>query len=464
MLLNTIDKKDYLKIEIEDLLLEFLGHAEDPYSTSKRIGFYMGLNSHQNSENALEFSKFIAERLWLGLKHSRTKPGAAFIKAVGIILADLLKAVSINHEIPCYRSMGSNSFSYLPVGYVRFKSIMDELTRQCLVKRLKHIPPSFKNNMQGLTTRFVVSNELVDIAKLFSIDPENWLLNFKKNARPASIGCPVTLRSPSEYRFIDTGIGKKRAKVLGNRISFDKTDPIAIDISNQVNDLNEFFSKQDIIPDEHDSFVRKFSMGKESGYKWNKGGRLYSEGYSYQQMKSDKRAEIKINGESTVEIDIQASHLTLYHGLRKWAFDPTKDPYTIPDIPRHVVKSWITMTLGNDKFQTRWSENARDAFKQKTGLNLQEKYPIAMVRDKILDHLPILKDWPEYDLDWADLQFIESEIIIGTMYELAMMHGVPALPVHDSLIVPASKEALAIRILAKEFERRAGITPYIAKK
>ncbi|AGH49654.1 hypothetical protein G432_09645 [Sphingomonas sp. MM-1] len=181
-------------------------------------------------------------------------------------------------------------------------------------------------------------------------------------------------------------------------------------------------------------------------------------------MKSDKRAEIKINGESTVEIDIQASHLTLYHGLRKWAFDPTKDPYTIPDIPRHVVKSWITMTLGNDKFQTRWSENARDAFKQKTGLNLQEKYPIAMVRDKILDHLPILKDWPEYDLDWADLQFIESEIIIGTMYELAMMHGVPALPVHDSLIVPASKEALAIRILAKEFERRAGITPYIAKK
>jgi hypothetical protein len=40
---------------------------------------------------------------------------------------------------------------------------------------------------------------------------------------------------------------------------------------------------------------------------------------------------------------------------------------------------------------------------------------------------------------YGDLMYIESEAVIGSMLTLMRDHQVPSLPVHDSLIVPASK-------------------------
>jgi len=63
-------------------------------------------------------------------------------------------------------------------------------------------------------------------------------------------------------------------------------------------------------------------------------------------------------------------------------------------------------------------------------------------------------------LGWADLMFRESEVIIQTMLALVAA-GVPSLPVHDSIIVPASACTLASELLTTSFKEMTGLKPGI---
>jgi hypothetical protein len=74
---------------------------------------------------------------------------------------------------------------------------------------------------------------------------------------------------------------------------------------------------------------------------------------------------------------------------------------------------------------------------------------------------PALKKLAEYSDIWADLQFIESEAIIGTMLILKRTHRVPSFSTYDGLIVPRSKADLAKTILAKEYRRVVGVEPML---
>ena len=49
---------------------------------------------------------------------------------------------------------------------------------------------------------------------------------------------------------------------------------------------------------------------------------------------------------------------------------------------------------------------------------------------------PVLRDLT--GITSAKLQFVESKAIVATMLRLKRDHDIPALPVHDSLIVPRS--------------------------
>ena len=66
--------------------------------------------------------------------------------------------------------------------------------------------------------------------------------------------------------------------------------------------------------------------------------------------------------------------------------------------------------------------------------------------------------WRELKETWADLMWLESEAVVSTVI-LLMRSGVPSLPVHDSLIVPASAEAMASDILSNNYNHVCGVTP-----
>ena len=84
---------------------------------------------------------------------------------------------------------------------------------------------------------------------------------------------------------------------------------------------------------------------------------------------------------------------------------------------------------------------------------------MGLLQPVILDHFPMLADWPSQKVTWADLMFTESEIIIGTMLELMHSHCIPCFSVHDSIIVRKSDQRIAMDTLKDQFFRRTNIEP-----
>ena len=61
-------------------------------------------------------------------------------------------------------------------------------------------------------------------------------------------------------------------------------------------------------------------------------------------------------------------------------------------------------------------------------------------------------------MGWADLMYLESEAMLYAVRTL-VGHGVPSFSMHDSLIVPASKQELAVEWLRKGYARMALTEP-----
>jgi hypothetical protein len=79
----------------------------------------------------------------------------------------------------------------------------------------------------------------------------------------------------------------------------------------------------------------------------------------------------------------------------------------------------------------------------------------------ILDYFPVLADWQSSLVRWADLMFIESEIVIGTALELMWSYAIPCYSVHDSIIVPKKDQSIAVKTLSEQFQMRTTILPKI---
>ncbi len=119
---------------------------------------------------------------------------------------------------------------------------------------------------------------------------------------------------------------------------------------------------------------------------------------------------------------------------------------------------------------TKWSPNLKKAFAKRhreNGWTIDsKKYPVRSVREKTLARHPLLGQWgtqtaPNMPWSYGHLMFSESRVIISTMLRLAREHNIPAAPVHDSLIVPRSKEVIAYRILDEQFTKIIGVVPML---
>jgi hypothetical protein len=85
---------------------------------------------------------------------------------------------------------------------------------------------------------------------------------------------------------------------------------------------------------------------------------------------------------------------------------------------------------------------------------------VKRIGEKALKLYPLLEKWGTEDFGWSDLMFIESQAMIGAMSEL-MSLGIPSLSVHDSLIVPASKQEIAEQTLSKHYLKETGAAPVL---
>ena len=152
--------------------------------------------------------------------------------------------------------------------------------------------------MAGKLTRYRATPALLHIAEGHGITPANVLRHFS-----------LPFEMPSELIRLT-----KPSKPTPNT-------PRVAKLRSDVAELNAFFAKQTLEPStiEHLGWIRLFHDYTE-GYRWRKGGRLYSQPQApscYQSQPEAEWLKIRINGESVVEIDISSSTRCVMNSLTR---------------------------------------------------------------------------------------------------------------------------------------------------
>jgi hypothetical protein len=410
-----------------------------------------------------EARDFVGELLTLvetrrGGRKGTPAASANLERAIGAIVGDLLRACRSETERGMvYRTSHSNSFSGGPFGFDTFKNTRRGLEALGLLEIIGGTmgwnefimdDGATVRAQHGKAARFRATPALVQLAADCGVHLGSLRHHFYRPLPDRE----VTLKGASTW---DGGTKDK------GRLMDTPNTPEVDAIRAEVRAINTFLEGVRIDGANHDGFHRGFSMGDHPDFAWDRGGRLYSCGQNqFQQLSKRRRAEITLDGETVVEIDVRASYLTILHGLAGRDMDVDQDPYSVPGIPRNIVKAWLTATLGKGQVVTRWPRQTIEAYADETGGRLGKDFRAAKIAEVMTARFPVLNELERLKLSWAELMFVESQAIIGAMTAL-MDRGVPSLPIHDSLLVPSSQVTLAVVLLSTAFNKAAGVRPML---
>lgn len=418
---------------------------DSPYTNS----IHLSLRQKATSRIAVDIVNRIAMDISV-----RDRPLPKHVEIVGAIIGDLLKGRSMMPTHSCYRAMSCPSFTRFHYGYKPFIAVRNDLVKGKYLRFVRGQQPF--DDIPGVVSRFHATEKLVSDLAAAGITPANFTEHFSVRTGIPLVHDPIRLKTASTRVYGPKVNGKPMAV---------KRNPTVIRLEEETHRINEFLRQQAFEGMTFDGLFRGFNEGNQKGFDWNKGGRLYAVGGGFQGL--DKRTErplIRINGEEAVEVDIRASHLTVFHALMKVPLPGEGDPYETGEIGRDGIKLFCAITLGSGKLPSRWSSDACEDYEEgflkqpvpgMTG-NLRKDYPIRQVRDIALRHIPLLQSVESSGHTWADFQFLESQILIGSINTL-MSEGIPTLPLHDSLICRRSDSDRVSQILKNHFKDRLGI-------
>ena len=283
-----------------------------------------------------------------GKAYARHKTLIDYAHAAGAFIADLLAAAGARSRSEGWVRCSHNKSAYTGkyVSWSMFNGIRTAWLEAGLIEHKPGYPGMLAfgspGPMAGKLTRYRATPAMLEIAAGHGITPANVLEHFD-----------LEFVMPSELIQLS-----KPYKATPNT-------PKVAALRNDVAELNEFFAKQTLAPStiKHLGWVRMFH-GYTEGFRWNKGGRLYSQPQGpacYQSLPEASRLQMRINGESVVEIDISSSYLTIFYALCDQRLDDTQDAYAgilgPTPLDRQVVKFWINASFGNTKLLGKWSKD-----------------------------------------------------------------------------------------------------------
>lgn len=188
------------------------------------------------------------------------------------------------------------------------------------------------------------------------------------------------------------------------------------------------------------------------------GGRAY--GALHQNLPRGMRRFIFINGDPTIDIDYTALHIMMLYHLE--GIDYQDDPYTVCGgaSMRKTYKA-VALVAINAKDEKSAYGAIRDELK-KRGIPLPdtEKPLVTLVRTFKDAHTPIGK-YLFSDIGLT-LQNYDSEIMNNVLVIL-MDNAIPALPVHDSMIVAEQHADILEKVMTGEYTKVMGFTPRLKR-
>lgn len=444
-------ESDHIEAELKSDKIRGLDtHGVKPFDQ------FMSLSFEAESIEAVQLVENITLSVH-SISDRTNKPTRKLRQAVGAVIADLLSVAQRSSEHYLYRPRGLADFTGQRIGYRPCIDVLDGMFALDLLYWMPGVWLGTQRQGEGDTARYRAKSGFLEIAFRFGITPGNWQSHFRAAPRSQTVAHPVIVRAKRQF-------WDKEEK--GRRLPVDKTNPAYRAAAEQVNRINTYMAPQRITGCNHDGFVRIYNHGDQSGFDYNMGGRLYSRasGISYQNMEKHHRHDMRINGEPVIELDLRASFLTILYAKRGVAPDPSIDPYTFGSIPREVIKAWIAMTLGYERFHSNWSDQTAMKLLEDEGIDLRREYAIDDVRAAVIDEHPLLHSWPHSTVRWQHLQYLESSAVIDAVETLGLLHDITALPLHDALLIQRSSISKASEVLTDTFRKWTGVAPVFKVK
>ena len=208
------------------------------------------------------------------------------------------------------------------------------------------------------------------------------------------------------------------------------------------------------------SLRRYFTILPGQKVRFDQNGRLF--GGFWLEMRSERRAGIRMNGEPCVTLDYSAMFTRLAYAHLK-VTPPPGDPYAIEGAEGY--RSGIKLAMNTFLFDThnrrrRWpsamgvgvgSDADAEADPHSLAAQYERRLPagwtVAVTRKAILKKHPALADAWGQSLGYH-LMFVESRVLLAALHKL-MAKNIPALGLHDGLMVQASKREEARRAMVE---------------
>jgi len=439
----------------------------DTKKTEDRLNYYLTFDYLPSSRKAELAIEKLFDELSLGKGKQRNLTEDNSNKkyhSFSLFLSTLLAKTRLTQTKHCYRSMMRDKFTGEPVSYRHFQSFKAALLKHGFIYHQKgkfhedeeaHFFRTEEEKKHGKkkyiyysAAKFFVSEKLLGFCNDNGITELNVLKHFIQR-RPDTF---IEARYP--------GTKSRKVNYKGRKARRADVYKLAEAQAQQaiMREVNDFLFAQKLSGCVFNGLKRVYNDYVDDGsYGFDMGGRLYACGENnYQRMKKEERAKLKINGERVCEVDIHASFLTILHGIMNKRMPNRANLYSVTNLPRMVVKSWINNSITMGHPISRWPKDTMEEFAKEMP---DYKYPTApKAGEQILKHYAFLDDLEAAGLDWRRLHNIEGGMMLEAVRKLSRL-GIAAYPIHDSLLVARRHKNVAHNILSDCFHDAAGLSP-----
>jgi len=284
--------------------------------------------------------------------------------------------------------------------------------------------------------------------------------DFKQRLSDPNFLVADTVRAEGE-ELIHLSARQLVARVKGKKpkrpVDYEDT-PVTVDLRAEMEELNRFLSQHSIKLEGHDvppfRLIRKFALRRpDDPVSFNLHGRLY--GGFWMTLKASERHRLRINGESVADLDFASMFPRLAYahiGLEA----PEGDLYAIPGLEGHRdgAKAAFSALLSYPKEMKVLPARVRK--------QLPPGWNTKQVRAAYNAHYPELSVLFERDIG-LDLMFTESRILLMAL-QMLMRQGIPALPMHDGMMVAHSRVEAASEAMLSASRYICGTTIPVVQK
>jgi len=370
-----------------------------------------------------------------------------------IVISALVKAILDGDDdlIFFQRNRGNYSKHAYEVGHTAFMNIMDDLISD---GHLIGVSDPSALAVDNLAPRYKPSDELLNLIPDQELEFEELQSGLKHDPHDDLTYRPIRYSERTK---------SKAEKAKGLRFKYEKaTQEEWGKVSDGVIQLRRAMAEHDYSGITIKGRTAKFQpLTRHFKSHIKNYGRYHS---SFQIMPSSARLDtLRIDDEVCCEIDIVASIPSVLFGLyvSKNTLTDTEcfDYYqavvdVLPELTREAVKTIFTSSLGNgflnkDQHPKALKDDHPD---------VASTVPWQDIKSAMMTGMPQIGMLKKRHMDWAYLNYRESEVLRVTMEQL-LEHGIGVMPIHDSIIVPLKHREQAEQIYRQVFYDQLGVWP-----